>query len=511
MPKRLCVLLAACAVLEFGGCVTQSLIRKPPAGNASNPSKVTNPVLVQLDWSHINNAVGSPTAAIDGNDITPNLTFSGQTASGTFMLSGGSHELGASISINSSLYPRHTEILDFIVVSPAFDLALNPPTISIPPGGMGSSTVTLQPQNGFNGTAQLTVSNPPASLSATVTPPGNATQWQIAVSALPTAPSQQSNLTVTGAGPCTPNCTGTLTVTKTLAVIVPPPKVNSATPSVQQVGGTVTISGANFSPGCANNVVTIAGMNVTPTACTATSLTFSVPSQAPLGGTSISVTTSMTKSNSINFTVARQPGNFVEITSDIVGQTSSGRTCSTGAVRLDVCPPNCAGHPVGAYVATYTRIANNTPIGQPIEFRKDNLRVAGLGGAGFSLCTLGIVLDGDASGYIPQLMAFKFLDLQSGSAFQANPYGFNYVTPAGNASYNPRIFRSPDGTVILVVTPANIGPPQLTAGFIDKVSGRVISQVGITQVTGTISASITSANQISFSFGGTTFPLINIP
>jgi hypothetical protein len=163
-------------------------------------------------------------------------------------------------------------------------------------------------------------------------------------------------------------------------------------------------------------------------------------------------------------------------------------------------------------VATFKNVGQNASIGAPVEFRKDNPRVGGLGGAGFSLCTIGVVVDGNATSYIPQLMALKFLDLQSSRHFSANPYGFNFVTPAGNASFNPRIFRSADGTIILVVTAANIGPGQLTAAFVDQVnSGRVIAQIAIAQVSGTIAAAISTNNVITFSFGPTTYPSIAIP
>jgi len=223
----------------------------------------------------------------------------------------------------------------------------------------------------------------------------------------------------------------------------------------------------------------------------------------------IEVKVSGLTSNSLAFTTARQAGNFVEITSDIVGQVLS-RTFSAGTIKVDVCPPNCPGYVTGAHVAFLKKISNNAIIGAPITFFKNNPRVAGLGGVGFNLCHTGIVLDGNATSYLPQLMAFKMINLTTGA--QSSAYSFNFVTPARNTSYNPRIFRSPDGTIILYMTPANIGPAQLTAGFVDTAkSFTVIKQIAINAIYGIINAAVTSDNKINFSFAGTSYPIFSIP
>jgi len=499
-------------VVLLGGCVTQSLIRKPPAGTQNNPAKVSNPVLVELNWSGIKDAYGTPSMSLDGVDRTSALVGSGQQqASATFTLMPGPHDLWAAISINSSLYPQHTETLSFEVIGPGFALDVNPSKVQIPPGGSANAMVTLKTTGGFNGAVTITASALPASLSQTITPPGASTQWQIAFGAQPTAATTSVTDTITGSGPCSPNCSGTLTSSVALTVEVPPPTLTSASPNVQARGASVTVKGANFSTDCSRNTVTVAGVsNVMTANCSNSSLTFTVPTTAVPGATQLFVFTNGTKSNSIGFTVARQPGSFVEISNDIVGQVGTSRLCSTGTVRLDVCPPNCPGHPVGAYVATF----NNVPgavIGATIEFRRNSSSVSGLGGAGFSFCSVGIVLDGDASGYTAELMALKFLDLQSGANFLVNPYPFNYYPPGSTTGYSPRVFRSPDGTLILVVAPANVGPAKLTAGFIDAVSGKLIKQESISTATMLISATVTSNNQISLTADTMTFPLISIP
>lgn len=390
----------------------------------------------------------------------------------------------------------------------SFSLTVTPDPVSLTKGGNQKLTVGVSRQGGFTGAVNISFLNLPSGVSAnpaTQTISGNSgTSTLLAVTS---AASGQFTSTVKGTS-------GSLTAQKNFQIkIAAPanPHIGGVAPKIQQKGGTIVVSGTNFESNCANNVVTLGGASSTPTICSSTSLTVQVPQQAGYGSTQLMVKSGGRSSNSTAFTVARQFGNFIEITNDIVFQRST-RTCSTGAVRVNVCTPNCPGYVTGSYVAFFKKTSNNASIGSPMTFFKDNPRVGNLGGVGFSLCDIGIVLNANATVSMPQLMSFNFVNLDTGADFQAGPYGFNWVTPAGNASYSPRIFRSPDGTIILVVTPANIGPSQLTAGFIDKVkSGQVINQIGISQVSGTITATITSNDQISFTFGSTTYPPFNIP
>jgi hypothetical protein len=298
------------------------------------------------------------------------------------------------------------------------------------------------------------------------------------------------------------------TTVHVIVAAAPAPHINSVSPTVQQKGGTVTLSGANFSTSCASDVVTIGGTTATPSICTATSLTVQVPQAAVYGAGQISVSSNGHASNGVTFSVARQFGAFVEITGDVVSQRSA-RSCSTGAVKMDLCTPNCSGYVAGNYVAQFRKAATNTAIDGAVLFHANNARVANLGGIGYSLCNVGIALDADTSAVSAQLMAFKFVDLDTGVNWANFP--FNWGTPDGKASYSPRLFRSPDGTIIMALAPANVGNAELTAGFMDKVqSGKSLGQVPIYQVSGAVSASVTANNQISFTFGTAPAVTLNI-
>lgn len=211
----------------------------------------------------------------------------------------------------------------------------------------------------------------------------------------------------------------------------------------------------------------------------------------------------------------------------VSNQISSGRTCTGGPggnVRLDVTG-------TGPFTATFVRLtAPATPIGS-FQFRKDTPQInayAGatleeilnLGGAGFSLCSLGVVLDADARSYAQRVLALTLIDLQTGT--KGTPYGFGYYSPAvqnGNTYYYtrsaPTIFRSPDGTIILVEHPSITTAFRVAVGVIDAVklgqAGQLISTVetSATQV-GFTSGQVNANNQIVLTVSGTTYPAITI-
>ncbi|SKC61268.1 IPT/TIG domain-containing protein [Ohtaekwangia koreensis] len=80
------------------------------------------------------------------------------------------------------------------------------------------------------------------------------------------------------------------------------PTVASFTPKSSIVGSTVVITGTNFSPTAANNVVKFNGVNATVSQATATSLTVIVPAGATTGKVSVTVD-EKTGTSTDNFTV----------------------------------------------------------------------------------------------------------------------------------------------------------------------------------------------------------------
>ena len=295
--------------------------------------------------------------------------------------------------------------------------------------------------------------------------------------------------------------------------VVPTPTISSLTPNIGPKGTTVKITGTNFSANCADNTITFGTGSATATApCSSTAINFSVPAQASFGSNNITVTVQAVKSAAAAFTVAREPGAFTEITADIEGKIASTQ-CSTGAVKLNICTgANCSA-PTFPFTASFTN-PSGTSIGQPLGFHQNGTGASGIGGAGFSLCTVGVVLDADthSNGTSAQAMGIQFLDLSTGQLFPlGREYFFNYGAP-NNASYVPRIFRSPDGTILIVATASTIGPSTLTAAVIDQVNPNTPANTTCTSTSATnvFLASITASNMVSISLAGTNCSAIAI-
>lgn len=287
------------------------------------------------------------------------------------------------------------------------------------------------------------------------------------------------------------------------------PSITAVSPAFQVKDGTITITGTAFDPTCSDNNVTFStsgagGLSVPPSTCTATSVSAVVPTQLPYGETQVTVGPAGLPSNALTFTVARQPGSFVPITADIVQQTSSGRMCSGGNFRVDVVAATtgsmtasyekmpATGYPVGSFTFhTHTQTFNN-PMG------------LAYGGAGFSLCSLGIVLDAVST---VQSVDVKLLDLNTG---HMRTYPVRLDMPSLHVA--PGIWRSQDGTIIMVQHASTI-QSQVAVTYIDAVSLGLPFKVVQTTTLNALSTSalINANNEIVLTVAGTTYPAVKIP
>jgi hypothetical protein len=487
-------------------CSKFTIIQPPDAGTVSSP------VNFEIAWNEgmqpgSYKVIVTNTASMAVTDITSQFAINcqpqntGCTSTASVPLPAGSYTLNASGNlwfIYLHNYSSQSASSTFTVVGPGFSLSA--PAITVTRGTSKALTISVSPSGGFTGPVAVTIAGLPTGVTATpaaFTLASGTLMGTTMIAASATAP----------LGSTTPSLSGTSgsisspPATFNLTVAAPSPTIASAAPSSQSRGGTVVITGTNFDPVCANNSVVVGTASATPTACSATSITFAVPATAPFGATTVKVITNGVSSTTLPFRVTRAAGPFVEITADISGQTTN-RTCTPGGtIKVEVCS-NC-GY-AAPFAATFKTVANNAAIGSTIEFHKNSAGVAGLGGAGFSLCTSGIVLDGDASAYQAQLMNLQFRQLPSGTPFLMGTLPFNYGTPSGTASYVPRILRSADGTIIMVVTASSIGPSELTATFIDQgTGGSIIKTVQIQQVGSVVSASISATNTVSWTVATT--------
>jgi hypothetical protein len=398
-----------------------------------------------------------------------------------------------------------------------FSLGVTPDPVTLAQGGTSTATIGVQRQGSFTGPVNVTLALPSGVTASpsTLTISGAAATTMLSAAA--GAPA--------GSFPATANGTASgASVAQGFHIRVTAiagPKVTSVTPSVQQRGGTISVAGSGFDPNCGSNMVSFAGLNVVPTACSAGALMATVPAQAAYGPTTLKVTSGGRLSNAVAFSVGRQAGGFAEITGDVLHRHTS-RNCAGGTAKVEVVSSGAA------YVASYRKVPGNSPIGASISFQPDfpyssagtKYTISNIGGAGFSLCSVGLVFDG-GNGAAARLF---LRDLETAADFQASPYAVDIQVPRLPSpyaeTYEPRFFRSPDGTLILAVTaaPAN-GSGNVVAAFFDKAAGgAILKSVPITKPAGSstvgnpaISAAVSADNRVTLTFGAQTLAPIGIP
>jgi hypothetical protein len=390
--------------------------------------------------------------------------------------------------------------------------------VTLAQGASSPASVSVTRMGGFTGTVNVTLALP-GNVTAS---PGllaiAGTSATATLYATATATAGSFNATANGTATGVPSAQRAFHVNVTALA---GPRLSAVTPTVQQHGGTITLSGSGFDASCGMNTISLGAIQLAPATCSAGTLTAKIPAQAAYGVTTVQVSARGQASNKLPFSVGRETGAFTEITAGVVGQHAA-RTCTAGTAKVEIAPTTGSG-----WQAQYRRVAGNAPIGSAIAFDADfwymsgSTRIirSGIGGAGFSLCGTGVVFD--AGGTSPRLV---LRDLDSGTSFQASPYAIAIRVPRLQApaseDYTPRFFRSPDGTLLLAVTAApSSGTGQILATFFDKVAaGKVLDSVAITKPAGSayvgnpaISASVEAGNHVKLVFGTQVFTGIGVP
>lgn len=473
------------------------------------------PVQVVVNWKG-DMLPGTFFAKLDNVNVTPQffVSYPNQRASAQLMMPHGAHTLEAGGDFKQLFSTTPAQVTGTRTFTVPGSLSPSPNPLPVIRNSTTPLTVGV---TACSGPMTVTLSGLPFGVAANPsTFTVNNPQAAGSVSQPTTAGASGTTSIVTSTGAAAGNHTVTLqgtapgvTLSRTFTIQVTPPTISGVNPNPQQRGGTVTVSGTGFDPSCANNVATIGGVNVTSSTCSpaGTSASFVVPPTAKFGAGQLTVmVNSLPSSNSWNFTVARQFGNFVPITADVLQQRPSGRLCSPGGtVRVDVAPGA-----VGANTASYRRVPAGTQVGSlQLDSHTATVGVVppfDVGGAGFVFCTHGLALDAVAS---PGPLALRFLDLQSGAT--AN-YAFPFVTPVGNNAVVPGLWRSQDGTIIMVAHASSAGN-QVAVTLIDtlKLGQTLATRQTLTTQVGAISAQITLANQIVVTVSGTALAPITIP
>jgi hypothetical protein len=263
------------------------------------------------------------------------LTASGTAAVGTTTVT----ITGVSGSITQ------TTTLSLTISGPTFSLSASPNTLSFGQGGQGTSTITVVPVNGFNGSVTLSASGLPNGVTAGFgTNPTTATSL-LTLTASGTATPGNSTVTITGvSGNISQTTTVSLTITggPTFSLTARPTSVTvaqggqgSSTISVVPANGfngSVTLSASGMPSG----VTAVFSPN--PTTSTST-LTLTATSNAAVGASTVTVTGisgSITQTTTVNLTVTGGGGTSVSVspTSLTFPQTAVGKTSAAQVVTL---------------------------------------------------------------------------------------------------------------------------------------------------------------------------------
>jgi subtilase family serine protease len=205
-------------------------------------------------------------------------------------------------------------------LKPSFTLAATPTSVSIVQGGSGTSTITIIPQGGFNGSPKLSISKLPKGVKAAFSPNPTSSTSTLTLTASATAAYGTFTLTLSGkSGSLTNTTTLNLTVTQanphfTLSA------ASSVVAIVQSVGsGTSTITIAPVNGFSGNVTLSTSGLpkgvtavfNLNP-ATSSSVVTFTASQTAKTGTATVTITgTSGSLSATTTITLTVNPlGNF---------------------------------------------------------------------------------------------------------------------------------------------------------------------------------------------------------
>ena len=232
---------------------------------------------------------------------------------------------------------------------PSFTISVNPSSISVSPGTSATLNVTLQPENGFDGTATVTVSGLPTGTTVSPSSPFSLTAQGLTLEI--TAASGVADGTYSLAFQAT---SGTLSASASASLDIAPPASFSVVPSngnltVQYGGSVSTTIGFALGAGATNYKLQLAASNL------ASGVTASF-SPNPVAPTSLSTATLTTPSSApapasdtITITATRSTDGMQEQAQVLLnmavppGQLPSSRT---EFVRTDDTPSSLAYDPV---------------------------------------------------------------------------------------------------------------------------------------------------------------------
>lgn len=325
----------------------------------------------------------SPSNATSASTVTLNASTSATAGAYTVTITGASGSLRSTATISLT-----------ISAAAKFTIAASPASLSISQGASGTSTITVTPQSGFNGTVSFSASGLPSGVTATFSPATTAQKTTLTLTAAASAAAGTSIVTITGAsGTAISATTLTLTITAkqsftlsaspaslslnagasgastisilgqngfngavALAASGLPSGVTATFGAVSAGKSTLTFTAASTAPS-ASATVTITGTSGALTGKTTIALTITVPASFTLSASPAALTMAQGATGSSTVTLTPQNGftgtvtvSFSALPTGVVGSFSAGSTPSSCVLMLVA----AASAPTGTSTITIT-------------------------------------------------------------------------------------------------------------------------------------------------------------
>lgn len=172
--------------------------------------------------------------------FSPNPAGSASTLTLSAGSSASAGESTVTITGTSGSLTQSTFVYLTVTAAPSFSLSVAPSALTVAQAGNNTSTVTVNPENGFNSPVILTVSGLPSGITASFSPNPATSTSTLTFAASSSAPTGTAPVTVTGtSGSLTQTATLDLTVAMLTVSLSPSMAAVAATTQTQQFTATV--------------------------------------------------------------------------------------------------------------------------------------------------------------------------------------------------------------------------------------------------------------------------------